>query len=77
MATKKKRSFEEQLAALETLVSAMEAGGLTLEDSMKRYEEGVAMIAALEGELQAAEQRLTVLRQRADGTDEEVPAEEA
>lgn len=76
MAAKKKRTFEEQLSALETLIGEMENGGLSLEDSMKRYEEGVNMVAALEAELNAAEQRLTVLRQRADGTEEEVPLEE-
>ena len=77
MAAKKKRTFEEQLSALETLIAQMESGGLSLEESMKRYEEGVGMGAAMEAELKAAEQRLTVLRQRADGTEEEVPLEEA
>ena len=76
MAAKKKRTFEEQLSALETLISQMEEGGLSLEDSMKRYEEGVNMIATLEAELNAAEQHLTVLRQRADGKEEEVPLED-
>lgn len=76
MAAKKKRTFEEQLSALEMLIAQMETGGLSLEDAMKRYEEGVNMVAALEAELTAAEQHLTVLRQRADGVEVEEPLED-
>ena len=54
MAAKKKRTFEEQLSALETLIAQMESGGLSLEESMKRYEEGVGMVAAMEAELKEA-----------------------
>lgn len=77
MATKKKLTFEQQLASVEALIEQMEGGALPLEESMKRYEEGVAMLTAMEKELQSATQRLTVIRQRADGTDEEVPMEDA
>ena len=37
MAAKKKASFEEQLTALESLLSAMENGEMPLEESMNRY----------------------------------------
>lgn len=77
MATKKKLTFEQQLASVETLIAQMEGGALPLEESMKRYEEGVAMLTAMEKELQQATQRLTVIRQKADGTDEEVSMEDA
>ena len=77
MAAKKKRTFEEQLSALEEMIASMEAGGLSLEESMKRYEEGVKLVSALEEELKQAEQRLTVLRQNADGTENEIPLEDA
>lgn len=77
MATKKKLTFEQQLASVETLIAQMEGGVLPLEESMKRYEEGVAMLTAMEKELQQAAQRLTVIRQKADGTDEEVSMEDA
>lgn len=76
MATKKKLTFEQQLASVEALIDQMEGGGLPLEESMKRYEEGIAMLTAMEKELQTATQRLTVIRQKADGTDEEVPMED-
>ena len=75
MATRKKQSFEQQLAQVEALISRMEEGGLSLEESVQRYEEGLTMLAALENELQSATQRLTVLRRGADGEETEEPLE--
>lgn len=77
MAAKKKQTFEERIAQVEVLVTEMEAGALPLEETLKRYEEGMQALAALEKELQSARQRLTVLRRAADGTEEEVPLEVA
>ncbi len=75
MAAKKKPTFEERLAQVEALITEMESGALGLEEAMKRYEEGMNALTALEKELQTAQQRLTVLRTAADGTDEELPLE--
>lgn len=75
MAAKKKLTLEERLSQVETLISEMESGALPLEDALKRYEEGMQALAALEKELQAAQQKLTVLRRAADGSEEEVPLE--
>ena len=75
MAPKKKLTFEERLSQVEALISDMESGALGLEDALKRYEEGMAALTALEKELQSAQQRLTVLRSAADGSDEELPLE--
>ena len=75
MATKKKLTFEQQLEAVEALIAGMESGSMPLEESMRRYEEGMAMIASMEKELQSAQQRLTVIRRNAEGGDEEVPLE--
>jgi len=73
LATKKsKQTFEERLQQLEDLISCMEAGGMSLEDTLKSYEKGVKLTEELKKELAAAEERLTVLR---DGV--ETPAEEA
>ena len=77
MAAKKKLTLEERLAQVEALISEMEAGALPLEDALKRYEEGMQALSALEKELQAAQQKLTVLRRAADGSEEEVPLEVA
>lgn len=76
MATKKKLTFEQQLSSVEALIEQMESGALPLEEAMKRYEEGIGMLTAMEKELQQATQRLTVIRQKADGTEEEIPMEE-
>lgn len=76
MATKKKLTFEEQLAGVEALISQMESGGLPLDESLRRYEEGMKALAALEKELAEATQRVTVLRQSMDGAEEEIPLEE-
>ena len=75
MAAKKKLTLEEQLAAVEALIGQLEQGGMSIETSLKRYEEGMQMIAAMEKELAEATQRLTVLRQGAEG-EEEIPLEE-
>ena len=75
MATKKKLTFEQQLEAVEALIAGMESGSMPLEESMRRYEEGMAMIASMEKELLSAQQRLTVIRRNAEGGDEEVPLE--
>ena len=75
MAAKKKLTLEERLVQVEALISEMESGALPLEDALKRYEEGMQALTALEKELLSAQQRLTVLRRAADGTEEEVPLE--
>ena len=75
MATKKKLTFEQQLEAVEALISGMESGSMPLEESMRRYEEGMAMIASMEKELLSTQQRLTVIRRGAEGENEEVPME--
>ena len=75
MAAKKKLTLEERLAQVEALIGEMEAGALPLEDALKRYEEGMQALSALEKELQSAQQKLTVLHRAADGTEEEIPLE--
>ena len=76
MAAKKKQTFEEQLMGVEKLISQMESGGMTLEESLKSYEEGMKALAALEKELAEATQKVTVLRKNAEGQDIEIPLEE-
>ena len=73
MAPKKKPGFEAQLVALEALIDEMESGGQSLEESLKRYEDGVKLLDSLEKELESAKQRLTVLRQGENGDDVEEP----
>ena len=53
--------FEEQLTALETVVERLERGELSLEDSVKLFEEGVKLSSACKQELEAAEGKIQVL----------------
>lgn len=53
--------FSEALAELEGIVSALEGGQLDLEDSLARYERGVALLRACQTRLAEAEQRVTML----------------
>ena len=76
MAAKKKQSFEERLLQVESLITEMESGAMPLEEALKRYEEGMNALTALEKELSSAQQRLTVLRRAADGTETEVLLED-
>jgi exodeoxyribonuclease VII small subunit len=57
-------SFEEQLAALEGVVERLERGELTLDDSVRLFEEGVKLSEACKKELEAAEGRIQVLVER-------------
>lgn len=54
-------SFEEQLVALETVVERLERGELTLDDSVRLFEEGVTLSNACKKQLDAAEGRIQVL----------------
>ncbi|HEY5467677.1 MAG TPA: exodeoxyribonuclease VII small subunit [Coriobacteriia bacterium] len=53
--------FSDALAELETIVSALESGQLDLEDSLARYERGVALLRACQARLTEAEQKVTML----------------
>ena len=62
MATKKKAvDFEQSLAALEALVIRMEKGDLSLEESLKAFEEGIRLTRECQSRLAAAEQQVQVL----------------
>lgn len=54
-------SFEEALAALEEVVAALELGQLSLEASLDHYALGVRLAARCEGDLDAAELRVSTL----------------
>lgn len=75
MVAKKKLTFEERLQQVEALIAKMESGEMPLEEAMQQYEAGLNALNALEKELTAAQQRLTVLRQQS-GENVELPMEE-
>jgi exodeoxyribonuclease VII small subunit len=57
----KTTDFEEALSRLEALVSKMEAGDLSLEESLKAFEEGVKLTRDCQAQLTQAEQRVRKL----------------
>jgi exodeoxyribonuclease VII small subunit len=56
--------FEEQLTALEVVVERLERGELTLDESVRLFEEGVKLSEACKKELEAAEGKIQVLVER-------------
>ncbi|OSB13307.1 exodeoxyribonuclease VII small subunit [Clostridium botulinum] len=58
---KKKESFENMLEKLETIVDSMDNGEITLEDSMKSYEEGIKLCNKLYKVLKDAEGKIKIL----------------
>lgn len=53
--------FEKKLARLEEIVGKMEAGDLSLEDSLKFFEEGVKLSGECNKQLAQAEQKVKLL----------------
>jgi len=56
-----KEKFEEAMAKLEGLVRKMEAGEMTLEESLKAFEEGVRLSRLCAVRLDEAERRVELL----------------
>lgn len=66
-------SFEESLNKLETIVERLEMGDLSLEESLKLFEEGVQLSAACKQELDDAEGKVEMLVKQRDGSMKAVP----
>jgi len=77
MKTQDGASFEKDLERLEEIVAALEEGGLPLEDSLKQFEEGVALVRQCEKTLKAAERKIDMLVRGEGGEMEPVPFDES
>ncbi len=55
------KTFEESVARLEEIVRALESGSVGLDESLKLYEEGIALVRACNKKLDAAEQKIKLL----------------
>jgi exodeoxyribonuclease VII small subunit len=62
-------SFEQKLQFVQDLADRIESGKLSLEDSVRQYEQGMKILGELDQELQDMNRRLTVLR---DGKETEL-----
>lgn len=58
---KQKVTFEQALGKLERIVEQIESGEIGLEESIARYEEGVALIKQCRTILDAAEKKIQLL----------------
>ena len=56
-----KFNFEDALENLEGLVEAMEEGELSLEDSLKAFEQGIKLTRECQAALEKAEQKVKLL----------------
>ena len=56
-----KEKFEESLERLEDIVRKMEAGDMTLEESLKAFEEGIKLARLCSRRLDEAERRVEIL----------------
>lgn len=54
-------TFREAMAELDGIVGMLESNALELEDSLKSYERGVALLGSLQGRLNRAQQKVDVL----------------
>ena len=61
-------SFEKSLEKLESLVKTLESGELSLEDSIKAFEEGVSLAQNCGKILDEAEKKVEILLRSKDGT---------
>jgi len=56
-------SFEDLYAKLEDTVARLEAGGLSLDDSIALYEQGMELARRCQERLDEAEQKITTLKE--------------
>jgi len=54
-------NFEKQLKTLETIIADMEKGGLSLEASLEKFEQGIGLSRECQTALKAAEQKVQIL----------------
>jgi exodeoxyribonuclease VII small subunit len=77
MATSTPERFEEILERLQGIVEKLEAGNLTLEESLRQFEEGVRLSRLGAAMLDDAERRVEALLRNAEGTDKVEPFPES
>lgn len=67
MANKKDIKFEEALSGLEERVRQLESGELSLDESLKVYEEAIALVKICNEKLSKTEERVRILTEQSDG----------
>ena len=70
-----KFDFNKGLSELEEIIGKMESGDLNLEESLKYFEKGIKLHRQCHSALSSAEQRISVLREE-DNYSEEKPLDD-
>ena len=70
-------SFEKALEKLEKIVGELEDGNISLEDALRRYEEGIKLSRLCREKLAHAEKKIEVLSKAAKGELVRKPFEES
>lgn len=65
------KTFEESMTRLEEIVRTLESGNATLDESLKLYEEGIALVRVCSSKLDDAEKKIKLLNVTADGVVDE------
>ena len=71
-----KQTFESAMKQLEQIAQELEAGELSLELAMKKFEEGIQLSRFCTRKLDETERRIAILLQDSDGSIQEIPFEE-
>ena len=66
-------TFEQAMSELEEIVHVLEDGTLPLDGLVEKYERGSSLLRLCQERLHSAQQRIEMIRQRADGTQEVAP----
>mgnify|MGYP001304870526 FL=1 len=69
--TKKNLNFEDSLAKLESIVDALEDDDVSLEESVKKFEEGIKLVKDCQKQLQEAELKVNKLMSDGEILDQE------
>jgi exodeoxyribonuclease VII small subunit len=57
----KKKSFEESIKELESIVSRLESGEMSLEESLENFESGTKLYKECKSQLLIAEKKISIL----------------
>lgn len=70
-------NFESALESLEKIVEEMESEELSLDKSLKKYQEGIELIRLCSEKLKAAEKKIEVVVKEQEGRLHKVPLDES
>ena len=68
--------FEKSMEKLEKIVAELEAGELSLDDALAKYEEGINLAKLCSKRLNEVQKKVEVLMKKADDTFEAAPFQE-